>query len=76
MAEQNKLKNLEKLRSAHGFTVEELMIKLGKDENCRNTYYYWLRTGQIKTLDLIKLHDLFGVSTDCILDITPLTISG
>jgi hypothetical protein len=73
------LKNLEALRKVNGYSVEELMTKLGRNENDannRNAYYYWLKTGQIKVADIIKLHDLFGVSADCILDLAPLTITG
>ena len=73
MAEKISLNNLETLRKANGMTVDELMSKLGYS---RDTYYKGWQSGNIKASDLLKLHDLFGVSTDCILDITPLTISG
>ncbi|MBO5449766.1 MAG: hypothetical protein J5994_10650 [Ruminococcus sp.] len=73
MANECKLKNLEILRKAHNMTVDELMTKIGK-ENSRSTYYTWLKTGQIKVCDIKKLHALFNVTSDCILDIVPIKI--
>lgn len=74
MAEEKiMLKNLEALRNAHNMTVEELTSKIGCS---RSTYYQSWQKGIIKSADIIKLHELFGVSTDCILDVAPLSISG
>ena len=69
-----KYKNLDTLRKAHGFTVDELMNKIGYS-GCRSKYYSWQNGGNIKIADIIALHDIFCVSTDCILDIKPLQIS-
>ena len=73
MAEKISLKNLETVRKINGMTVDELMSKFGYS---RDTYYRVWQTGNIKASNIIKLSQLFGVSADCILDITPLKISG
>jgi DNA invertase Pin-like site-specific DNA recombinase len=74
MAEEKiMLKNLEILKNAHGMSVDELMSNFGYS---RDTYYRAWQKGNIKRADIIKLHELFNVSTDCILDVVPLTISG
>ena len=73
-----KYENLETLRKAKGFTVEELIQKVSEengmrtcdDSKLRNKYYRWQNGGNI------ALHKIFGVSTDCILGIKPLEISG
>ena len=70
-----KYKNLERLRNVHGMTVNELMNKLGY-EGGRSKYYNWQSGGNIKIADIIALHNIFNVSTDCILDIQPLQIIG
>lgn len=67
------LKNLEILRKANGITVDDLMKRFGYN---RDTYYRGWQRGNIKRDDIIKLHELFGVSTDCILDLSPISISG
>lgn len=64
-------KNLDKLRKIHNLSVDQLMSKLGRD---RTTYYQWQRRGAIPSDDVIKLHDLFNVSTDLILDVKPLVM--
>lgn len=73
MAEKIMLKNLETLRKANNLTVDELMKKFGYS---RDTYYRGWQSGIIKRDDIIALHRFFGVSTDCILDVAPLKISG
>ena len=73
MCEKIKFENLELLRKSRNMTVEDLMNHFGYD---RATYYQsWLK-GNIKMKDIIKLHEFFNVSTDCILDIKPITILG
>ena len=67
------LKNLEMLRKVHGISVDTLMTEFGYS---RDTYYRGWQRGNIKREDIVKLHEKFGVSTDCILDVAPLTISG
>ena len=73
MAENIMLRNLDTLRKVNNLTVDELMKKVG---HSRDTYYRGWQSGNIKRSDIIALHEYFGVSTDCILDITPLTVSG
>lgn len=73
MADNFALKNLETLRKANNVTVDELMRHFGYD---RSTYYQSWQKGIIKGRDIIGLHDYFGVSTDCILDVKSLTITG
>lgn len=78
MTETIKLRNLETLRRANGLTVDKLLTAIGRncESDCRNIYYNWQKTGQVKVSDLIKLHEFFGVSVDCLLDLAPLTITG
>lgn len=79
-----KYENLETLRKAKGFTVEELIQKVSEengmrtcdDSKLRNKYYRWQNGGNIAVVDMIALHKIFGVSIDCILGIKPLEISG
>ena len=79
-----KYKNLETLRKAKGYTVEELIrnvsmlngSNVNDDSKLRNKYYRWQNGGNIAVVDMIALHKIFGVSTDCILGIKPLEISG
>lgn len=79
-----KYKNLETLRKAKGYTVEELIRNVsvlnGSDVNddsrLRNKYYRWQDGANIAVADMIALHQIFGVSVDCILDVKPLEISG
>lgn len=73
MANEYKFENLEKIRKAYGLSVDELMEKVGK-KNSRSTYYKWQKTGQIKACDIIKLHKIFNVSTDLLLDVKPFVI--
>ena len=71
--ENYKYKNLEMLRNAHKMTIDELMCRLGY--NCgRSKYYNWQSGGNIKIADIVALHDIFNVSTDCILDVNPLHV--
>lgn len=69
-----KYKNLEMLRRTHGMTVGELMNKIGCAD-CRSKYYNWQNGGNIKIADIIALHNIFCVSTDCILDVKPIQVS-
>ena len=79
-----KYKNLETLRKAKGYTVEELIrnvsmlngSNVNDDSKLRNKYYRWQNGGNIAVVDMIALHKIFGVSTDCILGIKPLEVSG
>ena len=79
-----KYENLETLRKAKGYTVEELIrnvsvlngSSVNDDSKLRNKYYRWQNGGNIAVVDMIALHKIFGVSTDCILGIKPLEISG
>ena len=79
-----KYENLETLRKAKGYTVEELIrnvsmlngSNVNDDSKLRNKYYRWQNGGNIAVVDMIALHKIFGVSTDCILGIKPLEISG
>lgn len=66
-----KLQNLEKIRRLNNLSVDQLMEKLGRD---RVTYYKWQRKGTIPSTDVIKLHNIFNVSTDLLLDVKPLTL--
>lgn len=66
-----KLQNLEKIRRLNNLTVDQLMEKLGRE---RVTYYKWQRKGAIPSPDVIKLHNIFNVSTDLLLDVKPLMI--
>lgn len=72
MAEQiTKLKNLEKLRKLHDLSVDELMERLGRN---RVTYYTWQEKGALPSSDVVKLHEIFDVSTDLLLDVKPLLL--
>lgn len=72
MAEQViNLKNLDKLRKLHDMSVDQLMLKLDRD---RTTYYQWQKKGSIPSPDVVKLHEIFGVSTDLLLDVKPLVL--
>ena len=79
-----KYENLETLRKAKGYTVEELIrnvsvlngSNVNDDSKLRNKHYRWQNGGNIAVVDMIALHKIFGVSTDCILGIKPLEISG
>ena len=74
-----KYKNLETLRKAKGYTVEELIRNVSNvndDSRLRNKYYRWQDGANIAVADMIALHQIFGVSVDCILDVKPLEISG
>ena len=79
-----KYENLETLRKAKSYTVEELIrnvsvlngSSVNDDSKLRNKYYRWQNGGNIAVVDMIALHKIFGVSTDCILGIKPLEISG
>ena len=73
MAETVALKNLEILRKSRNMSVDELMKMFGYD---RSTYYQAWQKGKIKAKDIIELHNFFGVSTDCILDVKPIKIVG
>lgn len=73
MVETVALKNLDALRKLKNMTVDELMETFGYD---RSTYYQSWQKGKIKSKDIVKLHDFFGVSTDCILDVKPIEIVG
>ena len=69
-----KFKNLDIIRKANNLTVEQMMGKLGKT---RDTWYKWQAPdGEIKSADLRKIHDMFNISVDCILDIQPVKIYG
>ena len=71
-----KYRNLEALRKANGMTVEELMSKVGGFD--RTTYYrVWqsVPNGNIRNSELVKLHEIFNVSTDCILGLKSLQIT-
>lgn len=65
------LKNLETLRKMNNLSVTELMNKLGKN---RTTYCSWQKKGSLPSDVAVKLHHIFNVSTDLILDVKPLTI--
>ena len=79
-----KYENLYSFRKAKGYTVEELIrnvsmlngSNVNDDSKLRNKYYRWQNGGNIAVVDMIALHKIFGVSTDCILGIKPLEISG
>ena len=66
-----KCRNIEILRKSKGLTVEEMMKILGRT---RELYYHSWRKGNINAKDVIRLHEFFNVSTDCILDLTDLKI--
>ena len=71
-----RFQNIEKLRKLSGLSVEQLMAKFGYS---RDTYYrVWQNpeSGSLQAPDIIRLHELFGVSTDCILDIVPIKVNG
>lgn len=70
-AEKISFKNLEKLRKIKGISVDELMKKLGRN---RLTYYAWQESGSIPSADVIKMHEIFDVSTDLLLDVKPIVI--
>ena len=70
-AEKISFKNLEKLRKIKGISVEDLMKKLGRN---RLTYYAWQESGSIPSADVIKMHEIFDVSTDLLLDVKPIVI--
>lgn len=70
-AEKISFKNLEKLRKIKGISVEDLMKKLGRN---RLTYYAWQESGSIPSADVIKMHEIFNVSTDLLLDVKPIVI--
>lgn len=70
-AEKISFKNLEKLRKIKGISVDELMKKLGRN---RLTYYAWQESGSIPSADVIKMHEIFNVSTDLLLDVKPIVI--
>ena len=69
--EKISFKNLEKLRKIKGISVEDLMKKLGRN---RLTYYAWQESGSIPSADVIKMHEIFNVSTDLLLDVKPIVI--
>lgn len=71
MKETITFQNLDKLRKMHHFSVDQLMRKLDHD---RTTYYQWQKRGAIPSDDVIKLHHLFNVSTDLLLDVKPLVM--
>ena len=71
VAEKISFKNLEKLRKIKGISVEDLMKKLGRN---RLTYYAWQESGSIPSADVIKMHEIFNVSTDLLLDVKPIVI--
>ena len=71
VAEKISFKNLEKLRKIKGISVDELMKKLGRN---RLTYYAWQESGSIPSADVIKMHEIFNVSTDLLLDVKPIVI--
>ena len=71
VAEKISFKNLEKLRKIKGISVDELMKKLGRN---RLTYYAWQESGSIPSADVIKMHEIFDVSTDLLLDVKPIVI--
>lgn len=66
---------LDQIRRFKGLTVDDLMSKMGYS---RDTYYkvWQAPNGNIKSCDLVKLHDIFGISTDSILGLTPFEIVG
>lgn len=66
-----KLHNLDKIRRLNNWSVDQLMEELGRD---RVTYYKWQQKGTIPSTDVIKLHEIFGVSTDLLLDVKPLIL--
>ena len=66
-----KLQNLDKIRRLNNLSVDQLMEKLGRD---RVTYYKWQQKGAIPSTDVIKLHNIFNVSTDLLLDVKPLIL--
>lgn len=68
-----KYKNLETLKRAHCMSSEDLMKLLNKH---RATYYTWQQKGNIPSADVIKLHEIFNVSTDILLDVQPLNLVG
>lgn len=70
-AELITFKNLDKLRKIHNMSVDQLMSELDHD---RTTYYQWQKRKAIPSDDVIKLHKLFNVSTDLLLDVKPLVI--
>ena len=67
-----KCRNIEILRKSRGLTVAEMMKELG---HTREMYYQSWKKGSIKLKEILQLHDFFGVSTDCILDLTELEVS-
>ena len=79
-----KYENLETLRKAKGYTVEELIrnvsvlngSNVNDDSRVRNKYYRWHDGANSPGAGVISRHKSFGVSVDCILDVKPLEISG
>lgn len=65
------LKNLDALRKINDLSITELMNKLGKN---KTTYYSWQKNGRLPSDVAVKLHEIFNVSTDLILDVKPLII--
>lgn len=72
-AKQQSIKNIKKLRNMSDMSISELMEKLG--EKSLTKYYRWLGGGTISDSDVIKLSEIFNVSTDCILGLKPLQIT-
>ena len=70
-AEKISFKNLKKKKKIKGISVDELMKKLGRN---RLTYYAWQESGSIPSADVIKMHEIFDVSTDLLLDVKPIVI--
>ena len=56
--------NIEAERARRGMTIEEISCALGV---CRKTYYNWVKNGNIPQNKLIKLAEIFNVSTDYLL---------
>ena len=60
-----KYPNIEAERARNGYSQEDLIEKLGYKE--RKTYYSWLTSGNIPTVVLIKMADMFDCSVDYLL---------
>ena len=56
--------NIEAERAKRGMSVEDMAEKL---EVCRKTYYNWCANGKIPQSKLEKMADMFGVTTDYLL---------
>lgn len=67
-----KCRNIDILRKSKGLTVAEMMKELG---HTREMYYQSWKKGSIRLKEILQLHEFFGVSTDCILDLKEIIVN-